>query len=117
MSMLANQLSSAIAYGKSLAVAAAARAKVEAERKARGAITRQKQWEGRKGKPNNIKSALLERLPKTEEEAIPLSKIETLFPDYETCPSGVSSALSYLFKEKKIGRTGQRLSYCYYVHS
>lgn len=117
MSMLASQLSSAIAYSKSLSVAAVARAKEEAERKAKNAIARQKQWEGRKGKPNNIKSALLERLPKTEAEAIPLSKIETLFPDYETCPSGISSALSYLFKEKKIGRTGERLSYAYYVKS
>lgn len=110
------QLAAASAHARAIAAARAAKAKEDAARLAKSAAARKKQWAARQGQPNNLKLALVARLPKTEAEAIPLAGVEALFADHLICPSGISSALSILIKERKIARTGERLAYRYYAN-
>lgn len=117
MSQLAFNLSAAVSHSKAIAKAKAQEEKEAAERRKVADAKRQRAAEIRKHGAPNIKQVLLDRLPKTEKAAIPLSAIETLFADYKTCPSGISSALTVLCKEKQVLRTGERRAYRYYVKS
>lgn len=117
MSLLAFQLSAAISHSTQLAEAKAKAKAEEAERQAIAKAKRQQKASIRAAAAPNIKQVLLDRLPKTEDKAIPLSVIETLFADYKTCPSGISSALTVLCKGKQVLRTGERRSYRYYAKS
>lgn len=113
MSLLALQLSAAISHSTQLSEMKAE----ETERKEIAKAKRQQKASIRAAAAPNIKQVLLARLPKTEKAAIPLSAIETLFADYKTCPSGISSALTVLCKEKQVLRIGERRAYRYYVKS
>ncbi|RIX47466.1 MAG: hypothetical protein D3M94_07275 [Rhodocyclales bacterium GT-UBC] len=117
MSLLAFNLSAAVSHSAALAKAKAQEEKEAAERRQIANAKRQRTADKRKQGAPNIKLVLLDRLPKAKEQAIPLQVIETLFADYKTCPSGISSALSVLCKEKQVLRTGERRAYNYYVNS
>lgn len=113
MPSLVQQISAASDYAIRTARAREEEARIKTER--RKAACR-KQWASRRGGGGNpVDKVMIDRLPKSEQEAITQAEVRELMADQKVTASTISSVLYRLSKNGQINKVGEQGAYRYFT--
>lgn len=75
-----------------------------------------KQWDSRRnGGGNPVDKVMIDRLPKSEQEAIPQAEVRALMTDQNVTTSTIGSVLYRLSKNGPINKVGEQGAYRYFT--